>query len=56
MLGKSEKLVEEFKRVEVLVLDEADRLFEEKMLPNMKTIIQAMPNLRQTLLATATID
>jgi ATP-dependent RNA helicase DDX49/DBP8 len=56
MLSKSEKLVEELKRVEVLVLDEADRLFEEKMLPNMRSIISAMPALRQTLLATATID
>jgi superfamily II DNA/RNA helicase len=44
------------KRVEILVLDEADRLFEEKMLPNMRSIIKAMPSLRQALLATATID
>jgi superfamily II DNA/RNA helicase len=42
--------------VEILVLDEADRLFEEKLLPNMQSIVQAMPSLRQTLLATATID
>jgi superfamily II DNA/RNA helicase len=44
------------KRVSVLVLDEADRLFEEKLLPNMRSIIKAMPELRQALLATATID
>lgn len=44
------------KRVEILVLDEADRLFEEKMMPNMRTIIKSMPALRQALLATATID
>jgi ATP-dependent RNA helicase DDX49/DBP8 len=56
LIGKSEKLVEELKRVEVLVLDEADRLFEEHLLPNMQRIIQAMPSLRQALLATATID
>ena len=56
MLTKSEKLLEELKRVEVLVLDEADRLFEEKLLPNMQSIVQAMPALRQALLATATID
>jgi superfamily II DNA/RNA helicase len=42
--------------VEILVLDEADRLFEEKVLPDMQSIIKAMPSLRQTLLATATID
>jgi len=43
-------------RVEILVLDEADRLFEEKLLPNMRSIIKSMPTLRQALLATATID
>lgn len=56
MLTKSEKLVEELKRVEVLVLDEADRLFEEKLLPSMRSIVEAMPGVRQALLATATID
>ena len=56
MLGKSEKFVEEMKRVEVLVLDEADRLFEERLLAPMRKIIQAMSSLRQALLATATID
>lgn len=56
MLEKSEKFVEELKRVEVLVLDEADRLFEERLLPKMKSIVGAMPTLRQVLLATATID
>lgn len=43
-------------RVEVLVLDEADRLFEERLLPKMKSIVGSMPSLRQVLLATATID
>jgi len=44
------------KRVEIMVLDEADRLFEERLLPNMHSIIEAMPVLEQVLLATATID
>lgn len=56
MITRSEKLREELARVEVLVLDEADRLFEEKLLPSMRSIIAAMPALRQALLATATID
>lgn len=38
------------------MLDEADRLFEERMLPSMHAIIGAMPALEQVLLATATID
>lgn len=44
------------KQTEFVVLDEADRLFEEKTLPNMRSIMQAMPNLKQCVLATATID
>ena len=44
------------KRAEVLVLDEADRMFEEKNMPNMMTIIKSMKGLKQILLATATID
>ena len=40
----------------MLVLDEADRLFETRLLPNMQNIVKAMPSLRQVLLATATID
>ena len=44
------------KRVEFLVLDEADRLFEERLLPHMQALTKAMPSLSQVLLATATID
>lgn len=44
------------KRVEVLVLDEADRLFETRLLPNMQALTTAMPILSQVILATATID
>lgn len=56
MLERSPKLVEELQRVEVLVLDEADRLFEERILPKMRAITAHMPDLKQVLLATATID
>jgi superfamily II DNA/RNA helicase len=40
----------------VLVLDEADRLFEERLLPKMRSITEQMSSLKQVLLATATID
>ena len=49
-------MAEQLKVVEVLVLDEADRLLEERLLPHMLKITQAMPQLKQALLATATID
>lgn len=39
-----------------MVLDEADRLFEDTLLLKMNSIIESLPSLKQIILATATID
>jgi ATP-dependent RNA helicase RhlE len=45
----------DLKQVEVLVLDEADRMFDMGFLPDVRRILRAVPTKRQTLLFAATM-
>jgi ATP-dependent RNA helicase RhlE len=51
-----ERHVVKLDEVEVLVLDEADRMLDMGFWPTMKKIVAATPSTRQTLLFSATID
>ena len=42
--------------IEVLVLDEADRMLDMGFLPDVRRIVEQVPKDRQTLLFSATID
>ncbi len=51
-----ERGVADLSEVEVLVLDEADRMLDMGFLPAVKSIVSHVPEKRQTLLFSATID
>ncbi|TFH35845.1 MAG: DEAD/DEAH box helicase [Anaerolineales bacterium] len=44
-----------FKYIEILVLDEADRMLDMGFMPDIKVIVQQMPSQRQTMLFSATM-
>ena len=58
--GRLNDLIEQgsvpLKEIEVLVLDEADRMLDMGFLPQVKRIIRRLPTKRQTLLLTATLS
>jgi ATP-dependent RNA helicase RhlE len=54
LLDLMRQRVAHLEHVEVLILDEADRMFDMGFLPDVKRIIQAVPRDRQTMLFSAT--
>ncbi len=54
LLDLNQQMQIKFENVEVLVLDEADRMFDMGFLPSVKQILQLLPKNRQTMLFSAT--
>jgi ATP-dependent RNA helicase RhlE len=55
LLDLMEQHVVNLSRVEILVIDEADRMFDMGFLPDIRRILAALPTQRQTLLFSATM-
>jgi len=55
LLDHIERRTIDLSRVEVLVIDEADRMFDMGFLPDVRRIIQRLPAKRQTLMFSATM-
>jgi ATP-dependent RNA helicase RhlE len=55
LLDLYEQRVLNFKNIEILVLDEADQMFDMGFLPAIRRILKALPEKRQTLLFSATM-
>ncbi|KAL4512315.1 hypothetical protein ABPG72_005317 [Tetrahymena utriculariae] len=56
MIDKSPVLKEYIENVKYLVLDEADRLFEDSIIEDVQAILEFIPQEKQIILATATIN
>ena len=55
LLDLMDQGVIDLSRIEVLVLDEADRMFDMGFLPDIRTLLKRLPSERQTLLFSATM-
>jgi ATP-dependent RNA helicase RhlE len=55
LIDLMDKGIVDLKRIEVLVLDEADRMFDMGFLPDVRNILKRLPVERQTLLFSATM-
>jgi ATP-dependent RNA helicase RhlE len=55
LLDLMEQKVVNLTRIEILVIDEADRMFDMGFLPDLRRILAALPKKRQTLLFSATM-